>query len=234
MKQPALLTVIALNCLVYIVLFNVSPTAGNDLIDYLSLAPVTSELSSRPWTLFSYAFVQTSILQLLFNMLWLYSFGTLLMMRVSSRIFLLIYITGAVAGAITFMSVSSALGDNASGHLIGSSAAVIAVAGAVSVIIPETKLRLPLFGPTKIKWIVGMLFLLFCIGLSAGNAGGNLAHIGGALVGVVSGIMIVRNRKSSANAKNELNQLVEKIRTSGYDALTAEEKQRFYELSAKR
>ena len=169
-------------------------------------------------------------------MLWLYCFGRLLIMRCRSLHLFIIYVAGAIAGGVCFVAFSSLIGVNASGMLVGSSAAVIAVAVAVAVIMPDTELYLPLFGPTKIKWIVTVVIVLFCIGLSAPNAGGNLAHLGGVAAGA-TGALIIKRRESRPGIrtiKNEYGALVNKIRLSGYEALSAHEKRRFFELSSKK
>ena len=231
-SSPWLTILIALNVAIFMVLAVTSLVTSAYIADRLSLAPTITGLIKQPWTIITYSFTQANILQLLFNMLWLYSFGRLFTMCRPDHELIFIYFSGAVTGGLVFLLFSSILGTNASGWLMGSSAAVIAVAVAVAMVMPDKELNLPLLGPTKIKWIVAIVVVIFFIGLSAPNAGGNLAHIGGAAAGAVGGI-IIKHRKPTVGS-NEYDILVEKIKRSGYAALSSREKRRFFELSSRR
>jgi hypothetical protein len=48
---------------------------------------------------------------------------------------------------------------------------------------PEFKFHLLFFGPVKIKYIAAFYIVLSFIGSVGGNAGGNIAHLGGAAIG---------------------------------------------------
>lgn len=230
--DPALTALIAANVAVFIVLAVAGLLTDADLSRYIGLSPSATSLISRPWTIITYSFAQANVLQLVFNMLWLYGFGRLLLIRCRPGMLVALYLSGAVAGALFFIAFSSLLGANASGLLIGSSAAIIAVAVAVAVMMPDTEVTLPLIGQAKIKWIVTVVVVIFCIGLSAPNAGGNLAHLGGAAAGAA--IALAAGRRRAPKSKSEYGHLVEKIRRTGYDALSAKEKRRFFELSSKK
>lgn len=234
-SNPSLTALIVINVSVYILLAGSSLTqSGGAVADNLCLQPAWGTVAHRPWTIVTYAFTQANVLQLLFNMLWLYSFGRLFAMVAAPGRLIATYLAGAVVGGITFLTFSAWLGANASGWLMGSSAAVIAVAVAVAFMMPDCELNLPLVGMTRIKWIVAVVVLLFFIGLSAPNAGGNLAHLGGAAAGAVSGLLTRRATAGSATSPAEYDVIVDKIKRSGYDALTSKEKLRFFELSNKR
>lgn len=208
------------------------------LWNMICVSDSASDLIRHPWTALTYAFANGSLLQFVFNMLWLYCFGHLFLMRASSRALAYTYLGGAVTGAITYAVLYPLVSPNAPASLLmGSSAAVIAVAVAVAVLMPDTELRLPLFGPVRIKWITGIVVVIFCIGLTSTNAGGNLAHLGGAAAGLTAGLA-VRTRLNTAGSEkrtaDEYSRLAEKVRTAGYESLSAGEKRRFFELSATR
>lgn len=230
-SSPALIALIAINIVVFIVLAISSRTSAMNIADALCLKPSWTALWREPWTLVTYSFTQANAIQLLFNMLWLFSFGRLLMMVCSDRNIVLIYVTGAATGGLAFLIFSSAFGANGYGWLTGSSAAIIAVAVAVAVLMPDRELNMPLLGMVKIKWIVAVVVVIFFIGLSAPNAGGNLAHLGGAAAGAGYALALKRSSRSSAGV-GEYTRLVEKIKRSGYEALSPREKRRFFELSS--
>ena len=75
----------------------------------------------------------------------------------------------------------------AGGLLLGASASIIAIVVATAVYVPNLQLHLfpisALFGPIKIIWIALISVLIYFIGIAGTNAGGNIAHLGGALWG---------------------------------------------------
>ena len=195
-------------------------------------------LLHKPWTAISYAFANGGLLQLIFNMLWLYCFARLLLMQTSGRVLTAIYIGAALAGAVAYVGLYPLVAATAAPSiLMGSSASVIAVAVAVAFLMPDAELYIPLFGMVKIKWITGIVVVLFCIGLTSDNVGGNLAHLGGVAAGAAAGAMIKYRRHSGdneADTTTEYRYLADKVRIGGYESLSAAEKRRFFELSANR
>lgn len=210
------------------------PSLTQSIVTALSLGNDLHALADRPWTLLTYSFVNANILQLIFNMLWLYGFGRLLMLRYSAIKLLTLYAAGSLVGGCMFVGLFGVAGFGPSGLLMGSSASVIAVAVAVALVMPDTEVYVPLLGPTKIKWVVIVVIALFGIGLSAPNAGGNLAHIGGAIAGAAYGLTLRFMPKSVSDDCSEYDRLISKIKSSGYDSMTAREKRRFFELSRKK
>lgn len=200
------------------------------------LSDSASALLHKPWTVISYAFVNGGVLQLIFNMLWFYCFARLLLMRTSGQALTAIYLSAALTGAVVYVTLYPLVSPSLSPSiLMGSSASVIAVAVAVAFLMPDAELNIPLFGMVKIKWITGIVVILFCIGLTSDNVGGNLAHLGGAAAGAVAGTVIRLRQNSEGHATDtvaEYRHLSDKVRTAGYESLSAVEKRRFFELSA--
>jgi len=50
---------------------------------------------------------------------------------------------------------------------------------------PNYKIHMMFIGPVAVKWIAAVFVFLSFVGLSGGNAGGELAHLGGALMGFI-------------------------------------------------
>jgi hypothetical protein len=57
------------------------------------------------------------------------------------------------------------------------------VAGAT--LLPDYTFMLFIIGPVKIKWIAAVVVLISLAGVNGGNAGGEITHLGGALLGFV-------------------------------------------------
>jgi membrane associated rhomboid family serine protease len=145
----------------------------------------------KPWTVITYAFVHdlSGIWHILFNMLALYWFGKLLVEYLGSDKVIAIYVLGALAGAILYLLVYNtipfyqeripALG------MVGASAAVYAVLIAAATLLPDYTFFLLLFGPVRIKYIALVYIVISLLGSIGLNAGGNIAHLGGAFIGYI-------------------------------------------------
>src|SRR5205823_4077698 len=67
----------------------------------------------------------------------------------------------------------------------GASASVNAVMVAAATLLPDYTFFLLILGPVRIKYIAAVFVFLSFLGTIGGNAGGNLAHLGGALMGFI-------------------------------------------------
>jgi membrane associated rhomboid family serine protease len=153
-------------------------------------APVFTFLT-KPWTLISYAFVHdlTGIFHILFNMLVFYWFGKLFIEYLGSDKLVSLYLLGAIAGGISYLLVYNTIpfyqGRIPADGMVGASAAVYAVLVGTAVLLPDYTFFLLFLGPIKIKYIALFYIVLSFLGSVGGNAGGNVAHLGGALMGLI-------------------------------------------------
>src|SRR6185503_1893723 len=65
----------------------------------------------------------------------------------------------------------------------GASASVMAIVFAAVTLVPDYTMFLLLFGAVRIKWIALVLVIIDIISIPSSNAGGHIAHLGGALFG---------------------------------------------------
>ncbi len=153
-------------------------------------APFFSFLA-KPWTIITYAFVHDlgDIFHILFNMLVFYWFGKLFIEYLGSDKLIAIYILGFIAGGISYLLVYNTIPFYEAltplHGMVGASAAVYAVLVATAVLLPDYTFFLMFLGPIKIKYIAMFYIVISFIGSIGGNAGGNIAHLGGALIGFV-------------------------------------------------
>ena len=68
-------------------------------------------------------------------------------------------------------------------YLMGASAGVMAVLIGIASHVPNMRVRLMLIGSVKFWWIAAFLLVIDIIQIPMGNAGGHLAHLGGAALG---------------------------------------------------
>lgn len=151
----------------------------------------------KPWTLITYMFAHVDFFHILFNVLFLYWFGQLIMEYLGSRKLVNIYVLGGIAGGITYLLIYNLLpfyrAEVPVSVLLGASAGVSAMIVAAATLMPNHSFVLMFIGPVKIKYIAIFLVVFKSfVGLDGSNAGGELAHLGGALLGFVY-ILQLRN-----------------------------------------
>ncbi|MBN8825040.1 MULTISPECIES: rhomboid family intramembrane serine protease [unclassified Spirosoma] len=156
--------------------------------DQLTMPGQVNAFLHKPWTLFTYFFTHEDIFHVLYNMLFLYWFGRLIDEYLGNRRLIGLYIMGGLAGGLLFLAMFNLVPYfqvRAGLPLLGASAAAFSVAVGAATLLPNYTFHLLFFGPVRIKYIV-FFFIVLSIAQSAGeNAGGNLAHLGGAMMGFV-------------------------------------------------
>ncbi len=156
----------------------------------LALSSSPYVLLRHPWTLLTYAFVHENFFHILFNMLNLYWFGQIIREYLGDRRLVSLYVLGALVGALFFLLAYNFLpvfqGPMLLGQpVIGASASVTAIIVAAATLLPDYTFMLILLGPVKIKWIAVVVVLISIAGINGGNPGGEITHLGGALLGFI-------------------------------------------------
>lgn len=156
-------------------------------LDYLAVPANLDVLARRPWTLFSYMFLHEGFFHILFNLLWLYWFGTLFIQELGTKKFLSVYLTGGLAGGllyVLFYNIFPVFEPVREGSIaMGASASVMAIVVAISTYRPERRMHLVFIGPVKIVYIALVMFIFTSLVDFSVNTGGKIAHIGGGLMG---------------------------------------------------
>ncbi len=172
--------------LFYLIGFLFSFDTGNP-VSWLSVPASMQGLLSKPWTVLTYMFVHEQFFHLLFNMLTLYFAGILFIEYLGAARVLGVYIAGGIAGALIYIAsynLFPAFAPYLDGaFMIGASASVMAILVAITVYVPDFAVNLMIFGPIRLKYITIIYIVLDFINIRSGNAGGHLAHLGGALFG---------------------------------------------------
>ncbi len=162
--------------------------AGTYVMGFVEMPAAAMDLMYRPWTVVSYMFVHTGVFHLLFNMLWLYWFGEYFLTLGTARQLTVLYTYGGIAGAIFFHCLLDNMASwrtadrcicRYTGSCCGNS---MAYAGFQDESV--------LFGSVSLKWIAGALVAISLISLPGENSGGNVAHLGGVLAGIVFAVAI--------------------------------------------
>lgn len=262
---------------VFFQLFNLN-TDG--LFDWFALPASVPRFIMQPWSLLTYMFMHGGFLHILFNMLWLYWFGTLFLYFFSAKHLRGLYILGGICGGLFYMLAynifpyfSQAL-PNAT--LVGASASVLAIVAATAYREPNYRVQLFLFGAVRLKYLALIVIGTDLLFITSSNGGGHIAHLGGALAGLwfaaglnkgkdvtyainwcLDGFTSLFRKKTwkrkpkmkvhyggdasrkqdyDYNARkkaqsDEVDRILEKLKKSGYESLTTEEKKSLFDAS---
>ena len=247
------------------------------VFDWLELPASPARFIMQPWSLLTYMFMHGGLLHILFNMLWLYWFGAIFLNMFSSKHLRGLYVLGGICGGALYMLAYNVFPyfrpyiENS--FMVGASASVLAIVAAAAYREPNYPIRLFLLGTLRLKYlaliVIGMDLLL----ITSENAGGHIAHLGGALAGVwfaaglnkgrdvtawinraANGIASLFRRKPRKpkmkvhygngsrqqdydyNARkkaqsDEIDRILDKLRKTGYEGLSDEEKKSLFDAS---
>ncbi len=192
-----LIKLIAINVVVFIITGLLSFALQTDsgfLTKWLVLPADFGEMILQPWSLISYTFLHGGIFHILFNMLWLYWFGKIVLSLFSGKKLLTVYFLGGIFGGLLF-ALSYSFFPVFSGqqsYLIGASGAVTAIMIFIATYAPQTAIRIFTF-TIKLWQLALFLFVLDLVRIpSSGNAGGLLSHVGGGIFGYIYAIQLVK------------------------------------------
>ena len=160
-------------------------------------------------------------------------------------------------------------------YLLGASASVLAIVVATAVRAPEYRVNFMFIGTVRLKYVALFMVVTDLLFMTSGNAGGHIAHLGGALAGwwFASGLSRGHDatswinrcldcfseglsfRRQSKNPKmkghygdkakdydynarkkqqsEEIDRILDKLKKSGYNSLTTEEKKSLFDASKK-
>ncbi|MDL2251654.1 rhomboid family intramembrane serine protease [Odoribacter sp. OttesenSCG-928-J03] len=175
---------------VFSVLFGIRALSEESLLNILSFPAYWENLSARPWTIFTYMFTHVGFMHLLFNMLWLYWFGSIFLNYFSGRELGGVYIMGGLFGALFYLLSYNLLPAFAEAKMnsaaIGASASIMAVVFAVCLYLPNHRIYVFLVGSVKLINLAAFTVILDIMrAIWSNNTGGHIAHLGGAFFGVL-------------------------------------------------
>lgn len=244
--------------------------------EWFELPASFSRFILQPWSLLTYMFMHAGVTHILFNMLWLYWFGTLFLQFFSAKHLRGIYLLGGICGGLLYMVAYNVfpyfrpLTDYS--FMLGASASVLAIVAATAYREPDYPIRLLLLGTIRLKYLALIVIGADLLFVTSKNAGGHIAHLGGALAGLwfayalSKGTDIVRwinkavdamtslfsdkprkpkmkvhygtgrqqdydyNARKKAQS-DEIDRILDKLRKSGYDSLSTEEKKSLFDAS---
>ena len=114
---------------------------------------------------------------------------------------------GGLTGGGTYLLAYNMLPAfaNQTSQLIGASASVLALLFAFATYVPNYKVNLIFLGAIPIKYLAITSVFIDVISIPKGNAGGHIAHLGGALIGV----LFIRQWKKGKDITVSLDKLID-------------------------
>ncbi|WP_294471205.1 rhomboid family intramembrane serine protease [uncultured Bacteroides sp.] len=235
----------------------------------------------QPWSILTYMFMHAGFLHILFNMLWLYWFGSLFLYFFSAKHLRGLYVLGGICGGLLYMLAYNVFPlfshEVAGATLVGASASVLAIVAATAYREPNYRVQLFLFGAVRLKYLALVVIGIDVLSITSSNAGGHIAHLGGALAGLwfaaslskgidltgwinrlldafaslfqkktwkrkpkmkvhYGGGATSREKDYDYNAhkkaqSEEIDRILDKLKKSGYESLTTEEKKSLFDAS---
>jgi membrane associated rhomboid family serine protease len=158
-----------------------------NVFNWFVLPGTIDKLSSRPWTFLTYMFSDRHVLRFVGNMFWLWCFGYILQDMTGNRKLVPIYLYGGVAGACLFI-LSYAIfpqlqGAAPAARLVGSNAAIMAIAIATTTVAPDYRI-FPMINGGIPLWILTLLYLLVDFSsIAHGDAAAYIANLAGGAAG---------------------------------------------------
>jgi membrane associated rhomboid family serine protease len=164
---------------------------------------------THPWTAITYMYFHADFWHILFNMIMFYFAGQFFTTLMGSKKLVSTYILGGLSGLALFIfsyNVFPALTPALGNYINGASAAIMAIFVALGTFAPDAPVRVFIFGPFKMMYVV-LVFVLMdfarlsnsldLVNPSMGNAGGWIAHIGGAIYGAWFGFRLRQGKDVS-------------------------------------
>ena len=244
---------------IFSVIFSLLLIDISSIKELLMLPSSTEEVIKKPWSLISYMFIHDNFIHLLFNLIWLHFGGKLFLQYLNQKQLLYTYVLGGLFGGIFFIiafnNLPALIPYSENAKALGASASVLAIFFAIATYIPNFQVSIPFIGFIKLKHIALIYIILDFLNIPNGNAGGHIAHLGGAIFGFfyvkqftqklaknkqnqfLSYLKNIFNFQKSKIKKSyemkEIDLILEKISKSGYNSLTKIEKELLFKSSKK-
>lgn len=175
----AVRNILILNLLFFGVEYLISDEMLNQIVGWHFLNP-----NFQPSQIITHMFLHGGILHIALNMLGLWMFGLPIEKQLGTKNFLIFYlVTGISAYFLHCLTIS-----DISVPMVGASGAIYGLLGAFMMLYPNQKVSLiflPFFGFKAKYFILVLLFIEFILFLTVSDGIGHMAHIGGALSGIL-------------------------------------------------
>tara|TARA_B100000902_G_C27075795_1_gene796334 strand:- start:23 stop:859 length:837 start_codon:yes stop_codon:yes gene_type:complete len=173
--------------IIYVIIFLFEKDIN--IMPYLGLSSNLELFQSKPWTIITYMFIHQDIIHISFNLIVLYFGGKIFINYLSQKSFLSTYFMGGLFGAMLYIisfNIFPVFEDVKYESLaIGASASVLAVLFSIATYTPNFQINTFFRFSIKLKHVAIIIIMIDLLSIPNGNAGGHIAHLGGALYGYI-------------------------------------------------
>lgn len=157
----------------------------------------SSQVLAQPWTLVTAIFLHGSITHLLYNLLALALFGSILEHNIGTRRFLTLFFAAGIFASIASVPFYHAV--------LGASGAIFGIIGTLAILKP--KMTIWVFGmPMPMALAAAIWAIVDILGIFAPGTTANIAHLAGLIAGIAFAIMIKPKRSKTRKQDIYLNE----------------------------
>jgi membrane associated rhomboid family serine protease len=161
------------------------------LVSWVALMPNIVLAGRHLWTFATSMFMHAGLGHLFVNMVSLAFIGNFVERLIGKRRFLFLYLGGGLFAGLFFVLVAMATGSDLNVYAVGASGAIFALGGLLAVMTPRLPVLVFFIIPMPMWAAMGFLvFALWGLSLGLGLPIGNVAHLGGLLVGLGYGFYL--------------------------------------------
>src|SRR5688572_7851166 len=189
-QQSNLTILIILNVAIYLTINLAGNIAHLNLTPYFALPLTGVSFITKFWTLFTYMFTHEELGHIVFNLLLLYFSGRLFYSILGEKRLVYVYVMSGLMGGALLLVLGIIFPEVfAGGYLLGASAAVLGLVMVMAVYTPNYNVFL-FFIEMPYKYFAILVFVTSTVIDFAVNTGGKIAHIGGAVFGLLYGYQL--------------------------------------------
>ena len=160
-------------------------------VSWLAIQPAAILSGKYLWTFLTSMFMHAGLGHLFVNMLSLVFIGSFVERLIGKKRFLSVYFASGLSAGLLFVLVAAFTGIDLNVYAVGASGAIFGLGGLLAVLTPRLPVLVMFIIPMPM-WLamVVLMFGLWAVSLAAGLPIGNIAHLGGLLVGLGYGFYL--------------------------------------------
>ncbi|MFH1451937.1 MAG: rhomboid family intramembrane serine protease [archaeon] len=160
-------------------------------VSWIALQPATVLAGKNLWTFLTSMFMHAGLTHLFVNMISLMFIGNFVERLIGKKRFLGLYFGSGLFAGIFFVLIALVSGTDLNVYAVGASGAIFGLGGLLAVLTPRLPVLVFFIIPMPMWAAMGfLLVVLWALSLGLGLPIGNVAHLGGLLVGVGYGFYL--------------------------------------------
>ena len=163
------------------------------MISWVALMPASILAGQFLWTFVTSMFMHGNFTHLFVNMISLMFIGNFVEKLIGKKRFLSLYFVGGLFAGLFFVLIALATGTDLNVYAVGASGAIFALGGLLAVLTPRLPVLVFFIIPMPMWMAMGFLmFGLWALSAGFGLPIGNMAHLGGLIIGLGYGFYLKR------------------------------------------